>query len=387
MHEQIQAQLVARFVDHLSRGTTDTVGHNLQVSAAHYVDPNETQHEVDALFKRQPLLIALTPDIPEIGDYLTHEAADTSLLIVRDDNLKARAFVNACRHRGARIAEGRGNAKSFSCPFHAWNWSRNGTLLSRPNSLGGFDSINDSFSTLNEVSCLEIGGMIFVQLLGGDIDSKVRILLGDFFADLENLQIENTEYFDDRTTERDCNYKFIMDGFCESYHIAALHKETISPYYYTVPGLTDVSGRTVRMIGVRRSIDKEFDKPEADRRILPHGTTQYLIGANTILTHQVDHIQLWRIYPVQNQPDRCRVQFALYWPKPTSEATRKKSQFNIDVIWKVTTEEDFPQSMAIHKNLASGSLPELIFGRNEPALVHYHQQIATAINSRHVVKV
>jgi len=63
-----------------------------------------------------------------------------------------------------------------------------------------------------------------------------------------------------------------------------------------------------------------------------------------------------------------------------AEAERK-SQFNVDVIWKVTSEEDFPQSLAIHRNLASGAVPELVFGRNEPALIHYHKQIARAVGS------
>jgi hypothetical protein len=50
------------------------------------------------------------------------------------------------------------------------------------------------------------------------------------------------------------------------------------------------------------------------------------------------------------------------------------------VIWKVTSEEDFPQSLAIHRNLASGQVPELVFGRNEPALIHYHEQIASKVH-------
>jgi hypothetical protein len=51
------------------------------------------------------------------------------------------------------------------------------------------------------------------------------------------------------------------------------------------------------------------------------------------------------------------------------------------VLWQVTNDEDFPQSIAIHRNLASGAIPELVFGRNEPSLIHYHRQIAAAIDS------
>lgn len=382
MKLDVQHALIERFARHRQQGTTDMAPHSLRVPAGHYTDTAQTAREVDIWFRQSPLLVALTPDLPEPGSYVTVEAVGTSLLLVRDDDRRVRAFINACRHRGARIAEGRGQARTFSCPFHAWNWARDGSLISRPNSCGGFDDAGDAFSQLLEVESLEIAGMIFVLLRGDGIDAKVRHLLGDALEEIAGYRIENTVYFGGRSTERACNYKLIMDGFTESYHIAALHKQTIKPYYYTHPGLSDAFGPTVRMIGVRSSIDREFDKPAADRRLLPHGTTQYLIPPNVVLTHQVDHIQFWQIYPIDAAPDRCSIHFSLYWPAPMDEEARRKSQFNVDILWKVTTEEDFPQSLAIQRNLASGAIPELVFGRNEPALIHYHQQIAAAIGSR-----
>ena len=136
------------------------------------------------------------------------------------------------------------------------------------------------------------------------------------------------------------------------------------------------------MIGVRSSIDKEWAKDEADRRFIRHGTIQYLLPPNIVLTHQVDHIQLWQVYPIAGDPERCRASLSLYWPTPIDDAARKKCQFNLDVLWQVTNDEDFPQSIAIHRNLASGAIPELVFGRNEPSLIHYHRQIAAAIDSQ-----
>ena len=381
MQRETQIELIERFSEHLKNGTTDSVSHSLRVPGEHYTDSTQATEEVEQLFKRQPLLVALTPDLPDSGNYLTHQAFDTHLLLVRDDDHKVRAYINACRHRGARLAEGRGTAKTFSCPFHAWNWGRDGELIARPNSADGFDDTQGLCDQLLERPCLEISGMIFVLLKGEGIEEKVRTRLGDALADIDNYHIPDTVYFGERTAERDCNYKFIIDGFCESYHIAALHKDTIAPYYYATPSLTDLMGDTVRMIGVRRGIDKEFDKPARERQLLPHGTTQYLIAPNVVLTHQVDHLQFWRVYP-HPDADHCRIEFSLYWPKPMNEEAERKSQFNIDLIWKVVTTEDFPQSLAIHRNLKSGALDAVYFGKNEPALSHYHSVIAKHINSR-----
>jgi len=380
---QVAAQhaLIERFERLREAGTTDMAAHSLRVPAAHYTDAGQAAREHVELFRRQPLLVALSPDLPAPGSYLTHEAADTSLLLVRDDDQRARAYINACRHRGARIAEGRGNRRSFSCPFHAWNFGRDGRLISRPNSCGGFDDTGDRFDALREVPCMEAGGMIFVLLEGDGIEARVQRLMGGVLEEIGGYGIANTVHFDGRGTERACNYKFIIDGFAEAYHINALHKDTIAPFYYCHPALTDAFGPVVRMIGVRSSIDREFAKPPEARRLLPHGTTQYLIPPNVVLTHQVDHIQLWQVYPVKGAADQCRIAFNLYWPAPMDAEAERKSQFNVDIIWKVTSEEDFPQSLAIHQNLASGAVPEIVFGRNEPALIHYHQQIAAAIGS------
>jgi phenylpropionate dioxygenase-like ring-hydroxylating dioxygenase large terminal subunit len=376
-----QRQLLQRAATHIERGTTDLSAHCLRVPAAHYTSAAQLNLEVDRLFRQQPLLVGLTPDVPAPGSFMTHEAGDTSLLIVRGDDNTVRAFINACRHRGTRIAEGRGAKRSFSCPFHAWNFGRDGNLISRPNSCGGFETTGDEFNALVQRPCVEVAGMIFVLLDGDDIETKVERLVGGIVDEITQYRIADTIYFDSRHSERPCNYKFIVDGFAEAYHLSSLHKGSIAPYYYTHPSLSDHFGPVTRMIGVRSSIDKEWEKPEAERRFVRHGTIQYLIPPNIILTHQVDHVQMWQVYPVAGDPGRCRVSFHLYWPAPMDDAARKTSQFNIDLIWQVINDEDIPQSVNIHHNLASGALPELVFGRNEPSLIHYHQQIAAAIHS------
>ena len=135
----------------------------------------------------------------------------------------------------------------------------------------------------------------------------------------------------------------------------------------------------------RKTIDKEFSKPDAEQNaLLPYCTTEYLIAPNVLLTHQVDHIQFWRVYPLDGA-SRCRVELNLFWPLPMDEEAERKARLNVDLVWQVTTDEDFPQSLAIHRNLASGVLPELVFGSNEPALIYYHQNIAKAIGSERLI--
>ena len=387
-----QTELLNRLREHLRVGTTDMAPNSLRVPASHYVSETQLTQELDALFIKRPLLVALTPNFPNAGDYLTHEVLKTSLLLVRGKDGQARAFINACRHRGARIAEGSGSKQSFSCPFHAWNWGLDGKLIGRPNSSGGFDDVGDVYDQLLEVACYETAGLVFVLLEGDEddkdgIEVKVRRMMGEALDDIAGFDIPNTQYFDSRTVELDCNYKFFLDGFAETYHIPPLHKGSINPYYYAGSTLVDSVSEVVRLISPRRTIDKEFEKPpEEQNQVLAYTTTEYLIAPNVLLTHQVDHIQFWRVYPLDGA-QRCRIELNVFWPKPMDEEAWRKGRLNVDLVWEVSTKEDFPQSVSIHSNLVSGKVPELVFGRNEPGLIQYHLNIAKAIGSKRLIAV
>ena len=67
MHVAVQHALIERFARHRERGTTDMADASLRVPAEHYIDPRRTAIEVQALFRRGPLLVALTPDVPQPG--------------------------------------------------------------------------------------------------------------------------------------------------------------------------------------------------------------------------------------------------------------------------------------------------------------------------------
>ena len=378
MNLETQRVLLARAATHLANRSTDLADHCLRVRAEQYTSAAQLGREIRSLFRERPLIAALSPDLAEPGSYVTHDAGETPLVLTRADDGVVHAFVNACRHRGTRVAEGRGARKRLTCPFHAWTYDLEGRVCSRPMSCGGFEGIGDEFDRLVEIPCREVAGMIFVLLEGSDIDRKVADLVGAMRDEVAGYGISSLRYFGSRHTERSCNYKFIMDGFGESYHLKVLHKATIAPYYEGIAGLTDALGPVVRNIGVRSSVGKELEKSPVDQRFLRHATIQYMIPPNALLSHQVDHVQFWQIYPIGRDPGRCRVDLHLYWPPPIDEEGRRKAEFNLDVLWEVTTTEDFPQSDRIYANLASGAIRELVFGRNEPALIHYHKEIARA---------
>jgi hypothetical protein len=158
----------------------------------------------------------------------------------------------------------------------------------------------------------------------------------------------------------------------------ALHKNSIAATYSTDVSFCNAFGPHPQMIGLLKSVFTEIEKPEADWRFLPHTTLQYIFMPSGLITYQRDHIELWRVTPLS--VDRTLVRTSLYAPEaPTTDKARAYWKKNLDLLLQVTGTEDFPLMEKIQANLSSGALPELIYGKNEPALIHLHTSINDAL--------
>ena len=74
--------------------------------------------DMEAIFARHWIHVAVEPDIPEPGDYITVDVGRHSVVIVRDDDQQIRAFHNVCRHRGSRLCqEQQGSVGNLVCPI------------------------------------------------------------------------------------------------------------------------------------------------------------------------------------------------------------------------------------------------------------------------------
>ncbi|MGK0460601.1 MAG: phenylpropionate dioxygenase-like ring-hydroxylating dioxygenase large terminal subunit, partial [Candidatus Azotimanducaceae bacterium] len=114
---------------HAEAGTIAQTEAVLKVPAKHYYDQDRWRAEMDKIFRRMPLMLAMTAEVKEIGDYKAMDAGGIPVLINRGDDGEIRAWMNMCSHRGAQIMEhGCGNTHRFTCPYHAWSYNRDGEL-------------------------------------------------------------------------------------------------------------------------------------------------------------------------------------------------------------------------------------------------------------------
>jgi len=347
--------------------------------ASAYTCVERFAREREALFGRLPNLVGLSAECPSPGDFLTADLGGVPVAVVRQPDGSLRAFVNACRHRASTLLEGCGAAgRMIACPYHGWVYELDGRLRARPGAEPGFDDVPREGLSLHPVPVHEAHGLIFARGRGGAAFTVDEALHGAQ-EELAAYGLAGYAPIETRTYEVPINWKLVIDTFTEPYHIPWLHKSTIAPHYFFDRWIYDAYGPHGRFIGVRKSATAELENVAAsERRLLPHATTQYLLLPNAVLCHQIDHVELWRLAPLA--VDRTRVSTSLFAPSvPKSDKERAYWVKNLDVLLQVTQTEDFPAMARIQKNLSSGAVPEVVYGKMEPALVHFHAAVDAAL--------
>jgi phenylpropionate dioxygenase-like ring-hydroxylating dioxygenase large terminal subunit len=163
--------------------------------------------------------------IPNPGDYYVYDIADYSVIVIRGDDDKIRAFVNSCPHRGMQFCEAgeSGSGKQFlRCPFHGMSWHLDGSLREIP-CRWDFPHIQDDEFKLIEVPSDTWGGFVFINL---DRDAK---LLDDYLEVLPehfaNWPLDQRYVIMHTEKVLPGNWKMCMEGFLEAYHVLATHPE------------------------------------------------------------------------------------------------------------------------------------------------------------------
>jgi len=375
MERTSELDCIRRLLAHRRGGTTELAPAPLQLPVSHYTDPGHFEHERQAVFRCPPALVALSCDLPEPGSVLPVDIGGVPILVTRHRDGRVHSFVNACRHRGSPLVSEAACVKGgrVVCPFHAWTYSTDGRLAAIPlaEEFAGFER---SELALRPRPSLESDGMIFVRAEGDEAIDAAEALAG-VGDDLRTLALANYHRFETRTTRWSCNWKLLVDTFLESYHVFSLHRETVHPFYSSLPMIYDGWGPNIRFPVARRTIDELADVPEEQWRLADHATVQWLVGANALISHTRDYLLLWRFSALG--AGSCEARTTLYCASPIeTPADRERLIGAFDLQLRVTEAEDFPQQQRIQAGLESGAVPELLYGRHEVATIHFHNALA-----------
>ncbi|MCB5907765.1 aromatic ring-hydroxylating oxygenase subunit alpha [Streptomyces pinistramenti] len=196
-----------------------------------YTDPGLFRQEQEKIFERLWFCAVRGSDLGKPGAFRTVQVGGESILITRNRRGELRAFLNICRHRGARLCtEEAGEVRrSLQCPYHAWTYDLDGRLTAAPN-LRKMPDIDRTERGLIGVHLREWLGYAWVCLADEPPSFEDTVIgaaverLGDAAA-LDRYRTEDLALGTRLTYDVRANWKLLIENFMECYHCATIHPE------------------------------------------------------------------------------------------------------------------------------------------------------------------
>jgi choline monooxygenase len=193
------------------------------IPASWYLDSEIERLEQRSVFGGNWQAIGRVDQLAHPGDYFTAEFAGEPILAVRGADGQLRAFFNVCRHHAAAVATAScGQAQSFRCPYHGWNYGLDGSLKGMPE-FAGVCNFERSANGLVPVAVDTWENFIFVNLAANP--TPLEETLGDLAARVAPLGLGRLQFHSRRDYTLNCNWKVYVDNYLDGgYHVPHLHK-------------------------------------------------------------------------------------------------------------------------------------------------------------------
>lgn len=380
MRRQDQIVEARKLLGYLDKRTTALAESVYRNPVSDYTCPQQAERERELFFRKGAFNVGLSALLPNPGDWMTHDYSGVPILLSRDREGRLGAFHNVCRHRGARVANGSGSGeKDFRCPYHGWCYGLDGALIARPDE-PSFAAAPRETHGLRPLPVVEKHGMIWVS---PDPDAKFDVdeMLGGMGGDLAAYGLETWHHYETRVLRRKMNWKLGVDTFGETYHLQHLHPETVDPLFYSNRCTFDAFGPNHRMLAARKTFDALRSQPEHEWDVFDNTVVICVLFPNTVFTYQRDHVETWHFFPGETV-DETVIYVSLYIPAPVDNPKSKEHwDRNFNLLMATVEMEDFPTCEGMQIGFRSGAQDAITFGRNEPALQHFHKSITAALTT------
>ena len=187
-----------------------------------YRHPELVDLEFEALFRTSWQFVCHINEVKNPRDFVTFDLMRDPVVVVRSDDGTLRAFMNACRHRGAKLLDGAGQCKArLTCPYHGWSYDTSGKLVGRP-SEATFSDPDKSGLGLHALELEVICGLVFVRIVPGG--ESLRALWADYLPFIEPYRLEEMVPLGEPWIDHwNCNWKVGVDNNLENYHVPVGH--------------------------------------------------------------------------------------------------------------------------------------------------------------------
>ncbi len=297
-------------------------------------------------------------DLAGPGAQRAEPVGDTSVLLVRDAEGTVRAFANTCRHRGHELLPCGSSTtrRSVVCPYHAWAYTLDGSLLAAP----GYQEVPDfdpGAYPLRPVRAQEWHGYVFVDLSG--TAPALEEFLGDLDARLAQHRPERLVVAARHTYVVEANWKTISENYQECYHCPQIHPElcVVSPpdsgENWYAPGAWVGGWMDIRPGMATMSLDGH-----SDGLLIPGldpwscDKVDYLgVFPNLLVSLHPDYVMTHRMAPLS--PGRTWVECAWSFPVEATSREGFDPGYAVD-FWDVTNRQDWAACESVQRGMESG---------------------------------
>jgi phenylpropionate dioxygenase-like ring-hydroxylating dioxygenase large terminal subunit len=370
-------ELGRRVLANVDAERSDFAESMVKVPAEEYRDPVRFERELEAVFRRSPLMVALTVDIPNPGDFTTLDIAGRPIVVIRGDDGVARTFLNACRHRGAAVAQDCfGHGRRLTCPYHAWVYDTAGRLVGLPGR-DGFEGLD--VDGLVAYPTAERSGAVFATLtVGAELD--VDAWLGDMASALEILRLDQLHRYDVETKLPSGSWKATADGYLDGYHLGYLHRNTIGAKSITNRNTYDLYGPHVRIGFANKPILELRAQPAEEWPDLyaAFSLVHYIFPNVSISGHPTGGLMVSRLFPGPTVGECTVIQYQYFREPLSGQAAIDDAEAKRQRYADVTYQEDFLTVIDVTRRVdalaAQGE--SFRFGRNEMGNQNLHTWVA-----------
>ena len=365
-------QVIRQIFDHIDNQTTD-LGQEVWVEpVSNYQSQDRLEAELD-LIRRRFVVFCPSLSLAKTGDYVARASAGTPLIAVRGEDGTVKAFKNACRHRGVKLADGQGCKRALTCPYHGWTYGLDGQLMNIPHE-NGFPDLDVDAMGLVPVATKEVGGCVYVcQNPSEDADSQI--------SSISSLIPDDYELIETSELDVAANWKIHIESSLEGYHIRSLHTRTFYPRQYDNLTVVETFGENSRIAFPYQSIERLRDKPEETWSTNGGLTYVYHLFPNVIISTFPDCMQVVILEPVSLELTRQHVYLLGRGTVDDAGAPDaiRQSILEGQAFAKTGALEDLAVVISAQQGLKSGANEHLTFGLFESAIGRLHHHLRNEI--------
>ena len=239
-----------------------------------YTDPDIFQLELDRIWRSGWVYVGHTSEVPQPNDYVMKSIGPEPILMTRDREGRIHLLHNRCPHRGNRVCmSDKGQARSFTCPYHGWTFGNDGTLKGYPFP-SGYEGVDRKDLGLGRVARVGVyKGFVFGSLAAEGITLEEH--LGPAQGAIDALCLNSPEGEVEITAgflkhKVRANWKFLVENETDGYHPSFVHASIFQVAQSGIGSLYSSDSTAVSRDFGRGHTENDL-RPEFRKRGVPMG--------------------------------------------------------------------------------------------------------------------